>query len=122
MREQTSCRFVTCLISVKVAHQILICRYRPQFGTELVYMRGGGCKELPRLLCTPWAQFDFFPGHPSTVMLVQKGSCRILAAEMPLSGPPAAAVYLVGEHRGLLTCTWNYICMAEWMTCLLDAG
>ena len=67
-------------------------------------MGTGGCRLRPRLICAPWSTFEFFPGRPSTVLFVQTGSCKILAAELPLQGPPAADVHLFGQHKGVLMC------------------
>ena len=65
-----------------------------------MYQKGGGYHERPRLLNTPWSLFEFFPGHPSILLFVQKGSRKILAAQLPLHGPPAATVHQFGEHQG----------------------
>ena len=79
-----------------------------QFGTELVFQRDGGYIQRPRLLCTPWSHFEFFPGHSSILLFAQKGSRKILAAQLPLHGPPAAAVHQFGELRGLFTWFWTW--------------
>lgn len=49
----------------------------------------------------PWA-FEFVPGLPGEIMLVQSGSCRILYASLPRQSSDASDVFLFGSHAGIL--------------------
>lgn len=47
----------------------------------------------------PWA-FEFVPGAPGDLLLVQEGSCRILYASLPKQGSDTSDVFLFGSHTG----------------------
>lgn len=47
----------------------------------------------------PWA-FEFVPGAPGDLLLVQEGSCRILYASLPKQGTDSSDVFLFGSHTG----------------------
>lgn len=47
----------------------------------------------------PWA-FEFVPGAPGDLLLVQEGSCRILYASLPKQGADSSDVFLFGSHTG----------------------
>lgn len=49
----------------------------------------------------PWA-FEFVPGAPGDLLLVQEGSCRILYASLPKQGTDSSDVFLFGSHTGEL--------------------
>eukprot|EP00775_Hariotina_reticulata_P007465 gene7465-7675_t len=50
----------------------------------------------------PWT-FQFVPGLPGEVMLVQSGSCRILYASLPRQDDVASDVFLFGSHTSPVT-------------------
>lgn len=47
----------------------------------------------------PWA-FEFVPGAPGDLLLVQESSCRILYASLPKQGTDSSSVFLFGSHTG----------------------
>jgi hypothetical protein len=49
----------------------------------------------------PWT-FEFVPGCPGDLLLVQEGSCRILYASLPKQGTDSSDVFLFGSHTGVL--------------------
>lgn len=49
---------------------------------------------------TPWL-FEFVPGAPGDLLLVQQGSCRILYASLPKQGVDSSGVFLFGSHTGM---------------------
>ena len=48
----------------------------------------------------PWS-FEFVPGMPGDILLVQAGSCRILYASFPKQGMDSSDVFLFGSHTGV---------------------
>lgn len=56
--------------------------------------------ELPyEPITKPWS-FQFVPGMPGDIMVVQEGSCRILYASFPKQGADSSDVFLFGSHTG----------------------
>lgn len=54
----------------------------------------------PEPIQQPWS-FEFVPGLPGEIMLVQANSCRILYASLPRQGTNASDVFLFGSHSGM---------------------
>lgn len=55
---------------------------------------------------TPWL-FEFVPGAPGDLLLVQQGSCRILYASLPKQGVNSSDVFLFGSHTGMGPRVWD---------------
>jgi hypothetical protein len=51
-------------------------------------------------IAKPW-RFEFVPGMPGDLLLVQAGSCRILYASLPKRDSCASDVFLFGAHTGV---------------------
>lgn len=69
---------------------------------QLQYSAGDGMPYEP--ISKPWA-FEFVPGMPGDVLLVQEGSCRILYASFPKQGAESSDVFLFGSHTGVSVCS-----------------
>ncbi|WIA41640.1 hypothetical protein OEZ86_008998 [Tetradesmus obliquus] len=57
----------------------------------------------PEPIQQPWS-FEFVPGLPGEIMLVQANSCRILYASLPRQGTNLSDVFLFGSHSARVTC------------------
>jgi hypothetical protein len=62
-------------------------------------LKGPEPDAVPEPIRQPWS-FEFVPGLPGEIMLVQAGSCRILYASLPRQGTQASDVFLFGSHSG----------------------
>jgi hypothetical protein len=51
----------------------------------------------------PWA-FEFVPGSPGDVLIVQAGSCRILYASLPKQDSTSSELLLFGAHTAPIQC------------------
>lgn len=58
----------------------------------------------PRALQKAWRAFDFVPGHPGEVMVLQRDSGRVLYAALPRGEGAASDVFLFGQHTGAVGC------------------
>lgn len=78
---------------------------------QLQYSAGEGLPFEP--ISKPW-RFEFVPGMPGDVLLVQEGSCRILYASFPRQGSASSDVFLFGSHTGacLCFCVLAFACRA----------
>jgi hypothetical protein len=62
-------------------------------------LRGPEPDAVPEPIRQPWS-FEFVPGLPGEIMLVQANSCRMLYASLPRQGTDASDVFLFGSHSG----------------------
>jgi hypothetical protein len=73
-------------------------------------LKGPEPDAIPEPIRQPWS-FEFVPGLPGEIMLVQAGSCRILYASLPRQGTEASDVFLFGSHSGRVQ-RRGYVCVA----------
>lgn len=86
----------------------------PLLAFQLRFLRGvptaqsqeGGAEHLTAAAAAaapinqPWT-FEFVPGAPGELLLLQEGSSRLLYAALPRRGEVASDVFLFGTHSGM---------------------